>query len=703
MSLFGRAGTPAGSSQQGRLSGVGHRVRSLAVLTAIAGSAIAIGASASASAQSTSPDQPTLTAPSYYKAPKDDGLGIAPGKIKHIWMIVLENKSYDATFTGLNNNNYLWQTLPSQGALLQNYYGTGHSSQDNYVALASGQAPQTDTQDDCDNYDSFSGSIETSGSLSTNHNFGQMVSAAGPNAQPNANGCVYPSNVKTIFNQLDANHISWKLYAQDLGNPDSSGTPHDVGNQYCGADETTVGPTGSTAAQYATHGSANTTDQYVAYHNPLPFFDSMLQSGDCSSTRHFANLFDSSDGLYHDLQHESTTPAFTEIVPNDCSDGHDSVCKGNNLSGGWANPTTPNAPINYTGGLYSTDLFLEHVIPEIEASPAFRDGGLIDLTFDEAYPPFTFNNSFANSTLVEPTAAGIIQNTDEAGETLWNRSLNWEPTGPNVPLVTSAVGQQLSAGPGYNENIDRPSSTTATGALVPCTGTGDPSKGQCYLGGGSTTPGTSPETATASAGTNTVADNSIHITDEGRTVTGTGIPAGAYVGDVTDTPTTATASASATPAGIVDTGSFELVDANGNPLTTTAAVTSVTLGAESAATDPQYDAYDPTTGGGDSGDVLISPYITPGTVSARYYNHYSTLRTIEDLLDVQRDSSGLDGQGHLGYAAQPGLATFGTDVFTNPKGEPMRQRGYSIESFGNRGAPRIPGLKRRSYVEHGNR
>jgi hypothetical protein len=29
---------------------------------------------------------------------------------------------------------------------------------------------------------------------------------------------------------------------------------------------------------------------------------------------------------------------------------------------------------------------------------------------------------------------------------------------------------------------------------------------------------------------------------------------------------------------------------------------------------------------------------------------------------------GLDGQGHIGYAAQTGLATFGTDVFTAPSG-----------------------------------
>ena len=28
--------------------------------------------------------------------------GLKPGQIKHVWLIILENKSYDATFTGLN-------------------------------------------------------------------------------------------------------------------------------------------------------------------------------------------------------------------------------------------------------------------------------------------------------------------------------------------------------------------------------------------------------------------------------------------------------------------------------------------------------------------------------------------------------------------------------------------------------------------------
>ncbi len=105
-------------------------------------------------------------------------------------------------------------------------------------------------------------------------------------------------------------------------------------------------------------------------------------------------------------------------------------------------------------------------------------------------------------------------------------------------------------------------------------------------------------------------------------------------------------------------------------LDTTAPVSGVTLSARTPATDPLYDATDATNGGGDTGSVLISPYITPGSVSTVYYNHYSWLRTMEDLFDVAKASPGLDGDGHIGYAAQPGLAPFGPDVFNNPWGQP---------------------------------
>jgi phosphatidylinositol-3-phosphatase len=57
-------------------------------------------------------------------------------------------------------------------------------------------------------------------------------------------------------------------------------------------------------------------------------------------------------------------------------------------------------------------------------------------------------------------------------------------------------------------------------------------------------------------------------------------------------------------------------------------------------------------------------YIQPGSVNTTgQYNHFSALRSYEDLLGL--DKGGDDGHGHLGFAAQRGLAgaTFGRDVF----------------------------------------
>jgi hypothetical protein len=59
-------------------------------------------------------------------------------------------------------------------------------------------------------------------------------------------------------------------------------------------------------------------------------------------------------------------------------------------------------------------------------------------------------------------------------------------------------------------------------------------------------------------------------------------------------------------------------------------------------------------GGGRTGAVLISPFIKPGTVSDVPYNHYSLLRSVEDLF----------GLPHLGYAGRAGLVGFGKDVYT---------------------------------------
>src|ERR1035441_1348221 len=69
----------------------------------------------------------------------------AAAKVRHVFVIVLENKSFDNTFATSTQDPYLRTTLVPMGGLLTQYYGTGHFSLDNYISMISGQAPTPDT------------------------------------------------------------------------------------------------------------------------------------------------------------------------------------------------------------------------------------------------------------------------------------------------------------------------------------------------------------------------------------------------------------------------------------------------------------------------------------------------------------------------------------------------------------------------------
>jgi hypothetical protein len=68
-------------------------------------------------------------------------------------------------------------------------------------------------------------------------------------------------------------------------------------------------------------------------------------------------------------------------------------------------------------------------------------------------------------------------------------------------------------------------------------------------------------------------------------------------------------------------------------------------------------------GGGQVGAVLFNRrFIQPGSVNTTgVYNHYSALRSYEDILGIT--GGGDDGFGHLGFAASAGVLPFGKDVF----------------------------------------
>ena len=118
--------------------------------------------------------------------------------VNHVFIIVLENENADSTFGPHTAAPYLAHTLRGQGAFLPNYYAIGHESLDNYIAMVSGQAPNTQTQADCMVYTNFKPGTPTS------------------DGQYRGTGCVYPAPVATIANQLEAAGHTWKGYMDDM-------------------------------------------------------------------------------------------------------------------------------------------------------------------------------------------------------------------------------------------------------------------------------------------------------------------------------------------------------------------------------------------------------------------------------------------------------------------------------------------------------
>ena len=69
--------------------------------------------------------------------------------VKHVFIVVMENKNYTETFGANSKAPFLAKDLPAMGAIVPNYYATGHLSLDNYISMVSGQGPNPITQADC--------------------------------------------------------------------------------------------------------------------------------------------------------------------------------------------------------------------------------------------------------------------------------------------------------------------------------------------------------------------------------------------------------------------------------------------------------------------------------------------------------------------------------------------------------------------------
>jgi hypothetical protein len=279
-------------------------------------------------------------------APAAQAKGYTPPPIKHVWVINLENESYSYTFgaAGHKYAPYLTKTLVSQGAFLRDYYGTGHDSLDNYVAEISGQAGNYMLNEDCGIYAPF---IQFGG-----ENFDKWTK----DGQLSGEGCLFPKYVPTIASQLDAKGLSWREYAQDMGNdPHRDGTVMTSQGPACGHP-----PLGAVDLTDTT-GPAN--DSYATRHNPFMYFSSITDDKQlCDSHVLSLRPFEAS------LHSVATTANYEMVTPNTCFDGHD-----------W-----PKCQNGMPGRLPRVDQFLKKWIPMITDSPAYQANGMIIITFDES-------------------------------------------------------------------------------------------------------------------------------------------------------------------------------------------------------------------------------------------------------------------------------------------------------------------------------
>ncbi|MCW3019985.1 MAG: phosphoesterase, partial [Solirubrobacterales bacterium] len=248
--------------------------------------------------------------------------------VKHVFVIMLSDEPYSAVFGPTSTAPYLSRTLEHQGELLVHYDAVAHEELANEVALLSGQGPTLETVADCPNYGAIA------------------PASSGSDEQVLGTGCVYPASTQTLPGQLQAKHLSWRAYVQGID---------EAGTQLGACAHPALAQADPTAMQSASTGA------YATFRNPFVYFDSILQSPACASDD--VGLA----GLKSDLAAATRTPNLTYIVPDRCDDGNPTPC-------------TAGAP----AGLAPADTFLKQVVPQILASKAYRENGLLVISVDEA-------------------------------------------------------------------------------------------------------------------------------------------------------------------------------------------------------------------------------------------------------------------------------------------------------------------------------
>jgi hypothetical protein len=254
-------------------------------------------------------------------------------EVKHVFLIVLGENSYEESFGTTASAPYLAKTLPEQGELIPDYYAVTKGDLANQIALISGQGPTLETAANCPVYTDI---VPGTASATVP---GQIEGA----------GCVYPATTESLSSQLVAKKMKWKAYIEDIGNGEAAGQPVSCRHPAVGTPDPSQLPVPG--------------DAYVTWRNPFVYFHSVIDGSECAGAD--VGL----DRLTTDLTKKvnKQTPALSYIVPSACHDGGELPCEPGQLSGPLA-----------------TEEFLKAVIPEITSSAAYKENGLIAITSAQA-------------------------------------------------------------------------------------------------------------------------------------------------------------------------------------------------------------------------------------------------------------------------------------------------------------------------------
>jgi phosphatidylinositol-3-phosphatase len=410
------------------------------------------GAAQASASPSTSPTSPSDTGTDTGTTTATGYNGLPP--VKHVFLIVLSDRRITKSFDGGASAGYLGGALRAEGELVLNYYAVAGSPLANEIAMVSGQGPTAQTASDCPVFSR----------IKPGHK--------GARSQILGTGCVYPPATKTLAAQLTTAKDTWKAYFQGVNTSAATACK--------------VPKTGSKEPQ-----TAHSNTSYLAWRNPFVYFRSLTTGGACHSDEVGLGQ------LATDLKSASTTPSFSYIVPSPCDDGSEAPCK-------------PHA----TPSLAGANKFLKTVVPEIKRSPAYKDDGMIAITFDQA--PQTGPDADSTACCGPSSYPNLAKLT----------------TPPAVPPAAMGVGTtstSTTTTPGTD--------MTTTGADMTTTGTDTTTTGTDTTTTGTDTTTTGTDTTTTGTDTTTTGTDT---TGTDTTTTGT---------DTTGTDTTTTGTTDTTPTG----------------------------------------------------------------------------------------------------------------------------------------------------------